>query len=167
MEKPKKSLEACVKWYCCSYDNCTKYYTAKYNLKKHIETVHLKSYKYTCLHCNKNYASKQNLEQHLNFHTGRTPYVCPVCKASFKQGSQLSLHKRIHSSSELGRNKKFKSKRTKRKTHKPVVDEDYSVTKSIDIDETKPEVSLPRIAQKEFKVTLPSIFDLIESEPSL
>lgn len=54
--------------------------------------------KYRCLYCSKILSSKQNLKEHQYIHSGEKPYVCceSRCNMRFRQGSQLSAHKRIH-----------------------------------------------------------------------
>jgi len=96
MEKEFFKAEVTMTVYCCYYSNCCKEFPTKYNLKRHIETVHLKCKQYQCNFCLKFFANLQNLREHLNLHTGNTPYVCSVCKESYRYASQLSLHKRSH-----------------------------------------------------------------------
>lgn len=82
----------------CTHDNCMRTYTNEENLKRHIEAIHRGSQQYECQYCHKHLSSKQNLREHTYIHTGERPYICrePGCGASFRQGSQLSAHKRIH-----------------------------------------------------------------------
>lgn len=87
--------------FCCMYNNCYKHYNTKFNLKQHIENVHLKIKKYQCKYCKKMLISKQNLKEHLNIHTESMPFRCNGCEKSFRQASQLSLHRRSHSEEEL------------------------------------------------------------------
>ncbi|CAG9325487.1 unnamed protein product [Blepharisma stoltei] len=53
---------------------------------------------YQCKSCRKILSSKQNLKEHMYIHTGEKPYVCkePGCGQTFRQGSQLSAHRRVH-----------------------------------------------------------------------
>lgn len=41
-------------------------------------------------------SSKQALREHRNLHTGEMPHKCDKCGLCFSQGSQLSIHKKIH-----------------------------------------------------------------------
>lgn len=55
-------------------------------------------FNFKCRYCFKNLSSRQNLKEHTYIHTGEKPYVCPEegCGKKFRQGSLLSIHKRIH-----------------------------------------------------------------------
>ena len=85
-----------VMMYCCMAPNCSKTYSAKFNLKRHVDTQHLRVRHFVCEHCQHEFASKQNLEEHLYLHSGFKPYVCSHCGLHFRQASQFSLHKRTH-----------------------------------------------------------------------
>ncbi|CAG9328082.1 unnamed protein product [Blepharisma stoltei] len=82
----------------CSAEGCPRTYTNKFNLKRHMEAFHSEDKKYQCKYCFKLLSSKQNLREHTFTHSGEKPYCCkePGCGVSFRQGSQLSAHKRIH-----------------------------------------------------------------------
>jgi uncharacterized Zn-finger protein len=58
----------------------------------------LDKFNFKCPYCHKNLSSRQNLKEHVNIHTGNKPYQCdePGCGKQFRQGSLLSIHKRIH-----------------------------------------------------------------------
>ena len=85
--------------YNCPVQGCDKAYCNKFNLKRHIESSHMGLKRFQCKHCSKFLSSKQNLKEHLYTHTGEKPYRCREagCVMAFRQGSQLSVHKRIHS----------------------------------------------------------------------
>ena len=57
-----------------------------------------KSSGYKCKFCSKCLSTKQSLREHSYIHTGQKPYICkePGCNQTFRQSSQLSYHKRIH-----------------------------------------------------------------------
>ena len=82
----------------CSVQGCDKAYCNKFNLKRHIESSHMGLKRFQCQHCCKFLSSRQNLKEHLYTHTGEKPYRCREagCEMAFRQGSQLSVHKRIH-----------------------------------------------------------------------
>ncbi|OMJ81754.1 hypothetical protein SteCoe_17693 [Stentor coeruleus] len=82
----------------CKFMGCTKSYSSKYNLRRHIESNHSKVKRFRCRKCGKYLSSKQNLQEHRYTHTQEKPYVCkePLCGKAFRQSSQLSNHKKIH-----------------------------------------------------------------------
>ncbi|CAG9331343.1 unnamed protein product [Blepharisma stoltei] len=52
----------------CYYTNCTKSYRTKYNLRRHINAIHLKIRNFVCAECSKTFACKQNLNEHELLH---------------------------------------------------------------------------------------------------
>lgn len=54
--------------------------------------------KFQCPHCFKVLSSKQNFKEHSYIHTGEKPFGCPEpgCHERFRQGSQLSVHRKMH-----------------------------------------------------------------------
>lgn len=57
-----------------------------------------RSMPFKCKYCKKGLSSRQGLREHEYIHSGHKPYKCiePGCFAQFRQGSQLSIHKRNH-----------------------------------------------------------------------
>lgn len=82
----------------CYYDFCHKIYKTKFNLRRHINSSHLKIKSYICDDCKKKFVSKQNLKEHILIHLGEKPFPCdePGCGKKFRQGSQLAVHRKIH-----------------------------------------------------------------------
>lgn len=83
----------------CEYEGCSKSYCSSFNLKRHIELIHLGVKKFKCSFCSRLLSSKQNLLDHLNIHTGSKPYICeiPSCSQAFRQLSQYYIHRKLHS----------------------------------------------------------------------
>lgn len=88
----------------CYYSECGKVYKTRFNLRRHINSSHLRIKSFICDQCNKHFVSKQNLKEHHFIHTGEKPFPCdePGCVKSFRQVSQLSIHKRIHYRQRIG-----------------------------------------------------------------
>ena len=82
--------------YCCMAVDCSKAYNTKFNLKRHVDTHHLRVKHFVCEYCRHEFSSKQNMVEHRYLHSGLKPFRCTACPASFRQASQLSLHKRSH-----------------------------------------------------------------------
>ena len=82
----------------CYYETCNKSYKTKFNLRRHINSFHLKLKNFKCEECSKCFVSKQNLKEHYYIHTGEKLFQCPEAKCGkrFRQASQLAVHRRIH-----------------------------------------------------------------------
>ena len=82
----------------CPHVTCYRTYNSAKNLRRHMRAFHSETAKYLCSHCGKQLASSQNLREHIYLHTGEMPYSCgfPGCSRQFRQGSQLSAHRKTH-----------------------------------------------------------------------
>ena len=69
--------------------------------------------KFKCKYCFRDLSSGQNLKEHLFIHTGEKPYTCtePNCGQSFRQGSLLSIHRKVHAEIKKGNSAYIQVKR--------------------------------------------------------
>ena len=87
----------------CYYDFCGKQFNNKYNLKRHINAVHLKIQEYKCEVCEKLFLSKIAFKEHTYSHQQVKPIECPYlgCTRRFSRSSLLCKHKKTHSPSDI------------------------------------------------------------------
>lgn len=66
--------------YRCTFEQCDKVFSTRYNLKRHEDTFHLHLRPYVCTECFKDFASKQNLIEHgfLHAQSALTPLERPA-----------------------------------------------------------------------------------------
>ena len=75
-------------------DICDKLFSSKSNLKKHIDTIHLKLNSHNCEECGKTFSQKGNLKYHVNtVHLKIKPYKCDECYKTFSSKQDLKRHK--------------------------------------------------------------------------
>jgi uncharacterized C2H2 Zn-finger protein len=75
----------------CEY--CDKTFGQKGDLKRHINTVHLKQKNYKCDHCNESFGKKSNLKRHINtIHLKQKNFSCEHCESAFGQKGDLNTH---------------------------------------------------------------------------
>ena len=82
----------------CYYEFCCKEFNNKYNLKRHINAVHLKIKDFQCEECGKKLVSKVAFKEHSYSHLRVKPLKCPYpnCPLSFSRSSLLCSHKKSH-----------------------------------------------------------------------
>ena len=87
----------------CDFQDCDKVYSSQCNLNRHIKLHHLKQ-AFVCPLCQKQLSSKQSKDEHMFSHAKESPYKCPFvgCQKRFRQASQLSFHKKLHSLGAIG-----------------------------------------------------------------
>lgn len=68
----------------CSYPNCGKLLSSKYNLKRHIESCHYGFRPYECHVCFKKFSSKQNKREHI-----RLEHSYSYSKEAIKEAQNL------------------------------------------------------------------------------
>jgi len=98
MNQMKASNDFEAQLYCCMYQACGTEFNSRYNLKRHVEAVHLNHKRFKCFECSQLFSSKQSLKEHYYKHLGSLPFKCLTCNKAFRQSSLLSLHKRVHKS---------------------------------------------------------------------
>lgn len=88
----------------CTSLGCSKTFRNEESLNEHLVNDHSKNETdsiigYRCKKCKKILGTKQCLKEHMYTHTGQKPYRCTEtgCGKAFRQSSQLSYHKKIHS----------------------------------------------------------------------
>jgi uncharacterized Zn-finger protein len=82
--------------FCCKFPGCQRVYASKYNRRRHMVYEHPDFNQFECEVCHKVLSSRQNYRQHQHIHTGARPFMCEICGTGFRQGSQLTIHKRKH-----------------------------------------------------------------------
>ncbi|OMJ75478.1 hypothetical protein SteCoe_25364 [Stentor coeruleus] len=107
--------------------------------------------KYKCKYCFKELSSRQNLREHVYIHTEEKPYACtePGCGELFRQGSLLSIHRKIHF--EVKKGVKISSGTVKKSTY-PKLTELIALSKTFQtsLDETDITEIKETIQEKDF-----------------
>ncbi|XP_050362659.1 zinc finger protein 569-like isoform X2 [Nymphalis io] len=90
-----------MKPFACNQPNCTKVYTNKSHLDRHINSIHKESeidILYCCPKCMKKYANRQNLKRHIKVThiNNKKQFLCDICKVYFKKKHQLRSHMHVH-----------------------------------------------------------------------
>lgn len=90
-----------IKPFACSEPNCSKTYTNKSHLDRHVKSVHKEvetDFLYSCPKCMKKYANRQNLKRHIKIShiENNKPFSCDMCRVNFKKKHQLQAHMYVH-----------------------------------------------------------------------
>lgn len=147
MKNIKEIEDIRINLYCCMYQNCESEYSTKFNLKRHVESVHLHLKRFECKICSGLFSSKQSLKEHLYLHSGAMPFQCSYCLKYFRQASQLYLHKRIHATQGIFNNYFAFKDQTNNEKIKP---------RKIEYQTNNQELLLPKISsERKIQITLP------------
>ena len=79
----------------CPFDGCGKIYSTKYNLKCHMDAVHLELRPYSCHICKSSFGFRSALIRHMKTHT--LFVQCPFCQCHFESLPSLKEHMAVHS----------------------------------------------------------------------
>jgi hypothetical protein len=149
----------------CAHPNCNKSYSTEFNLRRHFESSHCKLKRFRCRVCAKYLSSKQNLQEHSYTHSRAKPYVCKEhnCGKAFRQSSQLSNHKKLHS--ELLRmlqiQNEFKEIKVIIRQLTALIKPDARGSLQLNAEERNEKIVLPSIKGEQASVTLPELSRLI------
>ncbi|KAI0775333.1 hypothetical protein BC629DRAFT_700552 [Irpex lacteus] len=87
--------------YQCTRGSCSKMFTTKGDMNRHIRTVHDGIRDYVCKECGDCFGQRTSLQGHQSKHTGEKPYHCTVggCNRRFGDASSRTRHaKEVHGS---------------------------------------------------------------------
>merc|ERR1719219_1710881 len=77
-------------------EHCNQTFRRMYNLKTHINRVHLKVKQFKCTRCDKSFATNSDLKQHLGTHGEGKMFKCEHCDRTFSNRDSIILHKKQH-----------------------------------------------------------------------
>ena len=84
------------KTYTC--EDCSATFTQKYNVERHIRSVHTKDFPYPCEDCDHGFRSKGRLETHIQ--NNHQTFNCKFCSISVKGLNELKKHVKQHHEKE-------------------------------------------------------------------
>ncbi len=75
---------------------CEMILSSKYALNRHVKEVHQKQQEHVCPKCKKSFTQHSNLKQHMLIHLGVKPFLCQhgTCKSAFTTKQCLQVHYR-------------------------------------------------------------------------
>lgn len=88
----------------CSFEGCTKSFSLKCTLQRHLVT-HESSVEdrnlVVCNICHKKLSTTASLKLHQRIHDNIKPHSCQVCQMSFRTPGNLKSHSRVHSKNSI------------------------------------------------------------------
>ncbi|XP_066289881.1 zinc finger protein 502-like isoform X2 [Branchiostoma lanceolatum] len=79
----------------CPFEGCKQTYGVKSKMISHYK-VHTGERSHQCSYCGKMYRRTGHLRVHMRIHTGDTPYNCRLCNYSGRQYNSLRWHMKTH-----------------------------------------------------------------------
>ena len=76
----------------CPESDCQCSYISKGGLKKHMNSMHKKLYRYWCNTCKIGYMDRCRYYDHVSAHTGVKRHTCSICEMKFMNKSNLKKH---------------------------------------------------------------------------
>ncbi|CAH6719564.1 putative cell wall transcription factor Ace2p [[Candida] jaroonii] len=79
------------KFFICTYKDCGKKFTRRYNVRSHIQT-HLSDRPFSCAYCPKKFVRQHDLNRHVKGHLESRPCECP-CGKQFARVDAMRKHR--------------------------------------------------------------------------
>jgi len=83
-----------IKAYNCP--NCYVALNSSWELKRHIDSVHLKVRNHICEHCSRSFFQMSDLEKHQELHFRNLLFKCNLCDKKYRWEKQLKAHLKSH-----------------------------------------------------------------------
>lgn len=75
---------------------CSLEFKRKFNLQRHVSSVHEQDSRFECDACDRKYKRKRDLDRHVNdIHLKVRPFACDVCEMTFAGAEQLRKHRKV------------------------------------------------------------------------
>ena len=76
----------------CAEVDCQCSYVSKGGLKKHMNRMHKKLYRYRCETCERGFMDRCRYHDHIAAHTGVKRHTCSICEMKFTYKTSLRTH---------------------------------------------------------------------------
>lgn len=81
---------------------CSKIFSIKQHLTRHVNFDHSNSPRFTCDICRKDFLRKDSLDRHMKLHASKSQreYACPICQRPFSRKENMVRHLKTHKGSQ-------------------------------------------------------------------